>query len=121
MTVTKNEYVILKAVRENNSHVLRIDLVSNFPDIISTGTYRYLLDNNLLCEYTQEINNRMHPVCDLTSEGSHSILEYEETQLRFDKTDKLSEDANRISRASVIVAVLAAFISGVSLYISLTH
>lgn len=121
MTLTKNEYEILKAIKENNSHVLRSDLISNFPDIVSSGSYRYLIDNNLLCEHDQLINNRATPVCSLTPEGSHSILEYEETQLRINRNEELSEEANRISRASVFVAVLAALISGVSLYISLSH
>lgn len=128
MSITKNEYEILKAIKENNSHVLRSDLISNFPDIVSSGTYRYLLDNNLLCEHDQPINNRTTPVCDLTPEGSHSILEYEATQLRINRNEELTKEANqiakeanRISRVSVIVAVLAALISGVSLYISLSH
>ena len=123
MTITKNEYVILKAIAENNNHVLRSELISNFPDIISSGTYRYLIDNNLLCEHDQLINNRATPVCDLTPEGSHSILEYEETDARITKAENDSSEANKIAKQSMksnnIFSTIAIVVSVLALFISL--
>ncbi len=122
MSITKNEYEILKAIKENNCHVLRSDLISNFPDIASSGTYRYLLDSNLLCEHDQLINNRATPVCDLTPEGSHSILEYEATDARITKAENDSSEANKIAKQSMksnnMFSAIAIFVSLLALFIS---